>query len=88
MSLIAIAAAMAVTPSQLEELLAGSVPIGVAGRLGTTARSLEEFLAGGTSIALAGRIGCTPDTLQELRNRLSPDAARAFLIGLCVHLRR
>lgn len=70
MSLLVISANMGVTTKTLEDLIGGSVRVGIAGELGVTSSSLQQFVAGGTSIGLAAKIGCTSSTLQELRNRI------------------
>ncbi len=75
---------MGVTTSALQDLIAGSVRIGVAGKLGVTTSSLQTFVSGGTSIGLASKIGCTSSTLQELRDGIDQQGAIGLIIGLCI----
>ena len=83
MSFEIIASRMGVTPTAVQELISGKVPMAVSSRLRVPTSSLQKFVDGGTSLRLGRVIGCTPSHLQELRNAIGQKGAIGFLIGLC-----
>ena len=88
MGLIGLSHAAGVTSSSIQELAAGSVPVGIAMRLGVVSSSLQEFVDGGTSIGLAQKIGCLSSNLQELRDLIGQGGAIGFILGVCVNIRK
>ena len=88
MGSVGIASQMGITPSALDDLIKGSVPITIADRLGTTPASLQDFVNGGTCSALASALGTTPASLQELRSEIGKEGAIGLLIGVAASFGR
>ena len=84
MSLMDIALSMGVMQSQLEDLLAGKVSIGVASRLGVMQFDVQRFIDGYVSLGMASTLGTDQSSAQELRNAIGEDGAIGFVIGLCI----
>ncbi len=84
MSLLAIAAAMGVTTSDLERLLSGETTIGVADRTGLARRSLQDLIDGHASFGVAPMFRSLATNVQELRDRIGRDGAIGLIIGYCL----
>lgn len=84
MSLLAIAAAMGVSTSDLERLLRGESTIEVAERAGVMTRSLQEFIDGHANFGVAPMFHSLATNVQELRDRIGRDGAIGLIIGYCL----
>lgn len=84
MSLLAIAAAMGVSTSDLERLLSGEATIGVADRTGLARRSLQDLIDGRASFGVAPMFHSMAANVQELRDRIGRDGAIGLVVGYCL----
>ncbi len=84
MSLLAIAAAMGVSTSDLERLLRGEPTVEMADRTGVSTRSLQEFIDGHAGFGIAPMFHSMATNVQELRDRIGREGAIGLLIGYCL----
>ncbi len=84
MSLLAIAAAMGVSTSDLERLLRGEPTVELADRTGVSTRALQEFIDGHAGFAVAPMFHAMAANVQEVRDRIGREGAIGLIIGYCL----